>query len=229
MINFMSNLKVRVSQFRVQESQTSHCPRHIRVYFLLTLQRIADVGSQGCQSAVGQVVRDVPMPATAILDAHVAQHGIEVIHLHVKRLGHLRRRQCVLSFLVQHAQSLADDVVGQSQNLLRFGQAELLATLLFLKLQFLPPQHQLRTCLVVELCGDVQALGLGERIAGYLTRATVRLDDGSGCQRKIAPTYLFLLKDVRGKIPHILFTTHAFPMRKLWLRINGLSFKRVEG
>ena len=50
-----------------------------------------------------------------------------------------------------------------------------------------------------------------------------------GCQRKFAPTYLFLLKDVRGKIPHILFTTHAFPMRKLWLRINGLSFKRVEG
>ena len=27
-------------------------------------------------------------------------------------------------------------------------------------------QHQLRTCLVVELCGDVQALGLGQLVAG---------------------------------------------------------------
>ena len=101
MINFMSNLKVWVSQFRVQESESIEGPRHIRVYFLLTLQRIADVCSEGCQSAVGQVVRDVPMTATAILDAHVAQHGIEVIHLHVKRLGHLCSRQRVLSWFVQ--------------------------------------------------------------------------------------------------------------------------------
>ena len=35
-----------------------------------------------------------------------------------------------------------------------------------------------------------QALGFGQLIAGYLACATVRLNDGSGCQRKFAPTYI---------------------------------------
>ena len=32
-------------------------------------------------------------------------------------------------------------------------------------LQLLPTQHQLNMCLIVELRGDIQALGLGEEIA----------------------------------------------------------------
>ena len=49
-------------------------------------------------------------------------------------------------------------------------------------------QHQLDARLVVELRGDVETLGLGEQVARYFTSSTVRLNDGSGCQRKIAPT-----------------------------------------
>ena len=55
--------------------------------------------------------------------------------------------------------------------------------------QLITAQHQLSMCLVVELRGDVQALGLGERIARYFACAAIRLNDGSRCQPKIRPTY----------------------------------------
>ena len=55
--------------------------------------------------------------------------------------------------------------------------------------QLLPTHHQLSMCLVVELRGDVQALGLGELVARYFACAAIRLNDGSRCQLKIAPTY----------------------------------------
>ena len=41
---------------------------------------------------------------TALLDAHVAKHGIEVKDRHVKGLRHLRRRQRVLGILVEQGQ-----------------------------------------------------------------------------------------------------------------------------
>ena len=56
-------------------------------------------------------------------------------------------------------------------------------------LQFLPTEHQFCTRLVVKLRGDIEALGLGQLVARHLTCAAIRLGDGSGCQRKIAPTY----------------------------------------
>ena len=56
-------------------------------------------------------------------------------------------------------------------------------------LQLITAQHQLSMYLVVELRGDVQALGLGELVARYFACATIRLNDGSRCQLKIAPTY----------------------------------------
>ena len=111
MINFMSNLKVWVSQFRVEESQTSHGPRHICVYFLLTLQRITDVCTQAHQVAPNEVVRDVPASVAAVLDAQVAHHAVEVIDRHVERLGHLCRRQRVLGLLVQHAKRATNNGV----------------------------------------------------------------------------------------------------------------------
>ena len=52
-------------------------------------------------------------------------------------------------------------------------------------------QHQLGACLVVELRGDVETLGLGKRVARYFTSSTVRLNDGSGCQPKNRPTYFY--------------------------------------
>ena len=58
-------------------------------------------------------------------------------------------------------------------------------------MQLLPPQYKLCARLVVELRGDVEALGFGQGIAGYLASAAVRLDDGSGCQSKFRFTYLF--------------------------------------
>ena len=48
-------------------------------------------------------------------------------------------------------------------------------------------KQQLCTCLVI--CGNIQTLRLGERIARHFARATVRLNDGSRCQPKIRPTY----------------------------------------
>ena len=38
------------------------------------------------------------------LDAHVAQHGVEIERGHVECLRHLRRRQRVLSILVEQGQ-----------------------------------------------------------------------------------------------------------------------------
>ncbi len=52
-------------------------------------------------------------------------------------------------------------------------------------------QHQSCTRLVVELRGDVEALGLGQLVAGHLARAAVGLNDGSGCKSKIRFTYFF--------------------------------------
>ena len=77
------------------------------------------------------------------------------------------------------------------------------------RIQLLPPQHQLRTRLVVEIRVDVQALRLGELVARNLTRASVRLNDGSQCQRKIAPTYFFPSRlHVSDSLEHVfvLFT-----------------------
>ena len=93
--------------------------------------------------------------------------------------------------LVHHAQPLADDLVRQRQDLLGFRQTELLAAFLLGKFQLLPAQHQLRTCLVVELRGDVQALGFGKHVTRYFARSSVRLNDGSRCQCKFASTCFF--------------------------------------
>ena len=103
-----------------------------------------------------QVVAQVPSAMSAVLDSHVAQHCIEIERGHVKRLRHLRRRQRVLGLLVQHAQSLADDVVGQRQNLLRFRQAELLSAFLLSEFQLLPAQYQLRKARLS--CPDIQPM-----------------------------------------------------------------------
>ena len=92
MINFMSNLKVWVSQFRVEESQTSHRPRHIHLHLLLTLQRVRDVRTEANQVAVGQIVADVPVTVTTVLDAHVAQDAVKVPHRHVECLCPCRAR-----------------------------------------------------------------------------------------------------------------------------------------
>ena len=118
LINLLGNfcLEIRVSQFCVQESQAGHRPRHVDLDLLLAFQRIADVCPQSYIVTVGQIVADVPSAVAAVLDAHVAQHGVEVKDCHVERLRHLRRRQRVLCILVQHAQSLADNLVRCSKD-----------------------------------------------------------------------------------------------------------------
>ena len=52
-------------------------------------------------------------------------------------------------------------------------------------------QHQLGACLVVELRGDVETLGLGEHITGDFLRSTVRQLVGSGRESKFGPLYFF--------------------------------------
>ena len=77
-------------------------------------------------------------------------------------------------------------------------------------LQLLPTQHQLGTSLIVELRGDVQALGLGKEIARYFACAAIRLNDGSRCQLKIAPTYFLPRRFHVSNGPHhvlVLFTS----------------------
>ena len=150
------------------------------------------MGAQAHEIAVGQIVRDVPVAASAVLNTHVAQYGVEIEDRHVKRLGHLRGGQGILSRFVHHSQSRADDLVCHGQNLLRTGQTSYICHLPFYicHLKFLPSQHEFGTRLVVELRGDVQALGFGELVIGYLFRSTVRQIVDSGQQCKFASLYL---------------------------------------
>ena len=76
--------------------------------------------------------------------------------------------------------------------------------------QLLTAQHQLSMCLVVELRGDVEALGFGELVAGYFACSTVRLYDGSRCQSKIRFTYFLPCRFHVSNGPHhvlVLFTS----------------------
>ncbi len=52
-------------------------------------------------------------------------------------------------------------------------------------------QHQLGACLVVEIRGDVETLGLSEHITGDFLRSTVRQLVGSGRELKFQPLYFF--------------------------------------
>ena len=112
------------------------------------------------------------IPYAAVLYAHVAHHLVEVIHRHVEGLCHLRCRQRVLGIFVQHAKTLADNIVSQGKNLLRRRQTSYAPLSNWRGVggevspfQLLPSQYQLCTCLIVELCGDIKALRFGERIA----------------------------------------------------------------
>ena len=58
-------------------------------------------------------------------------------------------------------------------------------------LQFLPTQHQFSACLVVELRGDVQTFGLGERKIGHQFLSAVRQIVGFLQARKFAALYFF--------------------------------------
>ena len=69
------------------------------------------------QVAVGQIVRDVPVTVTTVLDAHVAQDAVKVPHRHVECLGHLRSRQRVLRAFVHHFQRTPYDGIGSINNL----------------------------------------------------------------------------------------------------------------
>ena len=50
------------------------------------------------------------------LDAHVAQHGVEIERGHIECLRHLRRRQRVLGGLVQQLQGTADNGISSFQD-----------------------------------------------------------------------------------------------------------------
>ena len=54
------------------------------------------------------------MPASSVLNAHVAKHVVEIKDRHVKRLRHLRRRQRILGRFIQHAQACADDLANRN-------------------------------------------------------------------------------------------------------------------
>ena len=87
------------------------------MYLLLTLQRVRHVSTIAHQVAPCEVVRDVPASVATVLDAHVAEHVVEVEDRHVERLGHLRSRQRVLSRLVQHTKCATYNDIGTVDNL----------------------------------------------------------------------------------------------------------------
>ena len=157
--------------------QAGHGPRHVGLYFLLTLQTIADVGADGGVAATFKIVAQIPSPTATILYTHVAQHGIEIESGHVESLSHLSGGKSILGWFVKNVESLANNLVGQRQNLLGRWQTQLLATLLFLTLKILPSQHQLGSRLVVKLRGDVEALSFGELVAGFYTSQSVFVID----------------------------------------------------
>ena len=60
-----------------------------------------------CNLHLPNVAHEMKMPRGLVLsslDAHVAQHGVEIERGHVECLRHLRRRQRVLSILVEQGQ-----------------------------------------------------------------------------------------------------------------------------
>ena len=89
----MFYLKVRITKFRIQESNAIKRPRHIDLHFLLAFQRIRDVCTHAHQIAVGEIIRDVPVAIATELNAHVAKHMVEIKDRHVKRLRYLRGGQ----------------------------------------------------------------------------------------------------------------------------------------
>ena len=84
----------------------------------LTLQRIRNIGTQAHEVASLQLLADVPASMVAVLDAHIAEDGVEVAGGHVKRLGYLRSSERVLGLLVQHADGATYDGVGSVNDFL---------------------------------------------------------------------------------------------------------------
>ena len=174
------------------------------------------------QSPALQFVDEVPPSVAPVLDAHVAQHHVEVVDRHVERLGHLCRRERVLRLLVECAQHPRHDLVGHPQYLRcrrvhHLRARELcpqiillpLSSFLFprhicprnispqISLQFLPSDHQSCSCLVVELRGDVERLDFRQRVVGHQLLPAVRqivgfLQEGKFSSLYFLPGWLHL-------------------------------------